>query len=46
MNAWGITFQDTDTTFIPNQIGQTDFDTSFAAARQSYYEECPNDVCP
>lgn len=36
MNAWGITFQDTDTTFVPNQIGQTEFDTSFAATRQDY----------
>jgi len=36
MNAWGITFQDTDTTFIPSQIGQTEFDTSFNAVRQNY----------
>lgn len=36
MNAWGITFQDTDTTFIPDQIGQTDFNTSFEDVRTDY----------
>lgn len=36
MNAWNITFQDTDTTFIPNQIGQDGFDTAFLAAKKSY----------
>lgn len=36
MNAWGITFQDTDTTFIPSQIGQDDFDESFIAVRKNY----------
>lgn len=37
MNAWGITFQDTDTTFIPNQIGQAGFDASFNAVNTDYY---------
>jgi hypothetical protein len=37
MNGWGITFQDTDTTYIPNQIGQAEFDKSFTAARKDYY---------
>jgi len=36
MNAWGITFQDTDTPFIPSQIGQTEFNTSFTAVRANY----------
>jgi len=36
MNAWGITFQDTDTTFIPSQLTQSEFDTSMAAVRADY----------
>ena len=36
MNAWGITFQDTDTTFIPDQISQPEFDISFDAVRTDY----------
>ncbi len=36
MNAWGITFQDTDTTFIPDQISQTEFNTSMTAVRTDY----------
>lgn len=36
MNAWNITFQDTDTTFIPKQIGQEGFDTAFRAAAKNY----------
>jgi len=39
MNAWGITFQDTDTTFIPDEISKTEFNNSFTAARKDYYEE-------
>ena len=36
MNAWSITFQDTDTTFLPNQVQQNEFDKSFAAVRKNY----------
>jgi len=36
MNAWGITFQDTDTEFVPDQISQTEFNTSFDDVRTDY----------
>jgi len=39
MNAWGITFQDTDTTYVPEQIEQDGFDDSFDAARKDYYTD-------
>lgn len=38
MNAWGITFQDTDTTFVPAQLNQAGFDESFNAAKEDYFE--------
>lgn len=38
MNAWGITFQDTDTTFVPSQLNQAGFDESFNAAKEDYFE--------
>lgn len=38
MNAWGITFQDTDTTFVPAQLNQAGFDESFTAAKEDYFE--------
>ena len=44
LNAWGITFQDTDTTFIPTQLQQAGFTTSFDAVRANYYDVC-DDVC-
>lgn len=37
LNAWGITFQDTDTTFIPSQISQPEFTTSMTAVRTDYF---------
>lgn len=36
MNAWGITFQDTDTTFIPSQLTQGEFNISMDAVRRDY----------
>lgn len=44
MSAWGITFQDTDTTFVPAQLAQSGFDTSFTAVRTDYYDVC-DDTC-
>jgi len=44
LNAWGITFQDTDTTFLPTQLNQAGFTTSFDAVRADYYDVC-DDVC-
>lgn len=44
MSAWGITFQDTDTTFVPAQLAQAGFDTSFTAVRTDYYDVC-DDTC-
>ena len=44
LNAWGITFQDTDTTFLPSQLNQAGFTTSFDAVRANYYDVC-DDVC-
>lgn len=44
LSAWGITFQDTDTTFLPSQLNQAGFTTSFDAVRADYYDVC-DDVC-
>ena len=44
LNAWGITFQDTDTTFVPTQLEQAEFTASFTAVRTDYYDVC-DDVC-
>lgn len=44
LNAWGITFQDTDTTFLPSQLNQAGFTESFNAVRANYYDVC-DDTC-
>ena len=44
LSAWGVTFQDTDTTFIPTQLQQTGFTESFNSVRANYYDVC-DDVC-
>ena len=44
LNAWGITFQDTDTVFVPTQLAQSGFTESFTAVRTDYYDVC-DDVC-
>lgn len=38
MNAWGITFQDTDTTFVPSQLNQAGFDETFNSVKEDYFE--------
>lgn len=44
LSAWGVTFQDTDTTFIPTQLQQAGFTESFNSVRANYYDIC-DDVC-
>lgn len=44
LSAWGVTFQDTDTTFIPTQLQQSGFTESFNSVRANYYDVC-DDVC-
>jgi hypothetical protein len=42
MNAWGITFQDTDTTFIPAQISQTGSTTEYPSGTFGFNQAFEN----